>query len=304
MIWPDHDLLKFGLGSGKNKRDASAIEALNKYLSHERATAQPLKEWRAELPCMEGAPWGDCQRLEMVFGTALKLKLQSAKAASAVGLEWLWCPNLETVDWPVVLANASRDAMSFSGLEGEDGLRWEEYTPVRTTHPAGGSSRIHGPSQLDAWRTMRNNRGGCALKGCGAPLPRHPLTDPEMRWSYCSTAHADQDAALWHAATTAVDANQEGCTAPAPNGETPSTPASMPCFCPPSARKPCAPDDRVRDVKGRQLCCPYDDPGMAAFYGVPASEVRTSGRRAAMSKRRKGTLEEIAQRAADARTSG
>jgi hypothetical protein len=40
---------------------------------------------------------------------------------------------------------------------------------------------------------------------------------------------------------------------------------------------------------------------MAGFYGIAERLVATSGRRAAMRKRRKGTLEEIAQRAAETR---
>jgi hypothetical protein len=78
------------------------------------------------------------------------------------------------------------------------------------------------------------------------------------------------------------------------------------CYCPPDAPKRCSPKDRTHDVKGRLLCCPYDNKGMAAFYRVsyqPGWEA-TPGRRAAMRKRLDGTLEEIAQRAADTRWLG
>jgi hypothetical protein len=58
----------------------------------------------------------------------------------------------------------------------------------------------------------------------------------------------------------------------------------------------------IVDPKGRPLCCPYDDDGMASYYGLPASVgAGTPGRRAAMRKRLSGTLEEIAQRAAATR---
>lgn len=74
------------------------------------------------------------------------------------------------------------------------------------------------------------------------------------------------------------------------------------CICPETVSKPCSPGDHQRDPKGRPLCCPYDEPAMAAFYGVPYSRwVPSSGRRAAMRKRREGTLEEIAERAAATR---
>ena len=75
------------------------------------------------------------------------------------------------------------------------------------------------------------------------------------------------------------------------------------CSCPPDAQYRCSPADETRDRRGRELCCPYDNRAMAAFYGrsyTPGWEA-SSGIRAAMRKRRMGTLEEIAQRAADNR---
>lgn len=75
------------------------------------------------------------------------------------------------------------------------------------------------------------------------------------------------------------------------------------CDCPQSVAEPCSPNDHARDSKGRQLCCPYDERAMAAFYGIAFSAgwQASPGRRAAMRKRRAGTLEEIAQRAAATR---
>ena len=75
------------------------------------------------------------------------------------------------------------------------------------------------------------------------------------------------------------------------------------CFCPPDAKYRCSSDDKTHDVHGRELCCPYDNRAMAAFYRKPyyASWEANPGLRAAMRKRRMGTLEEIAQKAADSR---
>src|SRR3712207_3488485 len=76
------------------------------------------------------------------------------------------------------------------------------------------------------------------------------------------------------------------------------------CYCPADAPIRCSPTDALHDARGRRLCCPYDEIRMAAFYSVPPSRwIPTTGRRAAMRKRRQGTLEEIAQRAADTRHS-
>jgi hypothetical protein len=81
------------------------------------------------------------------------------------------------------------------------------------------------------------------------------------------------------------------------------TDADRPCYCPRGARQRCSPDDETHDVRGRRLCCPYDEKRMAEFYEVAWSPSwrATPGRRAAMRKRLKGELEEIAQRAADTR---
>ena len=77
------------------------------------------------------------------------------------------------------------------------------------------------------------------------------------------------------------------------------------CFCPADLPRRCSASDQTRDQRGRALCCPYDEKGMAAFYRIPYSGwTPSSGRRAAMRKRLEGTLEEIAQRAADTRAGG
>lgn len=77
------------------------------------------------------------------------------------------------------------------------------------------------------------------------------------------------------------------------------------CRCPPSAAKRCGPDDEILDLRGRQLCCPHDEIGMARYYGETLTQYcgrpSNDGRKAAMRKRRAGVLEEIAQRAADTR---
>lgn len=88
MVWVDHDVFKVGLSSGQNDRDLSAVRTIRKYLEHEGAAPGGFIEWRAELPALEGAAWGDCQRFEMVVAAAVKRRL-GASAAGAVGLEWL-----------------------------------------------------------------------------------------------------------------------------------------------------------------------------------------------------------------------
>ena len=189
LIWIDHDLFKLGLGSGRNARDASALQNLTKYLCHEGAAPGDFAEWRAEVPALEGAAWGDCQRLEMVFATAVKRRLGAA-SADAVGLEWLSRKDLDRVDWEAELTGAAAEALAFSGLDAS--VEWAEHSRVRAA-ASRASPRIHGPSQLDAHRTMRNNRGQCAMKRCGAPLP--PVPAMQGRFQYCSEAHAEQDAA-------------------------------------------------------------------------------------------------------------
>ena len=86
MVWVDHDVFKVGLSSGQNDRDLSAVRTIRKYLEHEGAAPGGFIEWRAELPALEGAAWGDCQRFEMVVAAAVKRRL-GASAAGAVGLQ-------------------------------------------------------------------------------------------------------------------------------------------------------------------------------------------------------------------------
>jgi hypothetical protein len=188
LIWPDHDLFKLGLGSGKNTRDASALRSIAKYYGYESVVPGDFEEWRAELPALEGSAWGDCQRLEMVFATAAKRRLEAA-SADAVGLEWLSRTDLDQVDWESELTDAANEALAFSGLDAS--VKWLEYSRGRAA-ASEGSQRVHGRSQLDAHRTMRNNRGECAMKGCGAPLPTAPVLSGQFR--YCSDTHAERDA--------------------------------------------------------------------------------------------------------------
>jgi hypothetical protein len=157
---PDHDVFKVGLSSGQNARDVSGVRTISKYFEHDGVTPGTFIEWRAELPALEGAAWGDCQRLEMVVATAVKRRL-GASAAGAVGLEWLTRHDLQLVSWQEELTAAAVDALLFSGLEPQ--VEWTESTPRRAS-----DSQIHGASQRDAWRTMRNRRGQCAMKACGA----------------------------------------------------------------------------------------------------------------------------------------
>jgi len=190
IVWPEHDLLKLGLSSGGgDARSSSARGALRDYLAHEGAIPGPHTEWRAALPFMEGTTWGDCQRFELVVATALKRRL-GASSASALGFEWLTRTHLEAVRWPEELAAASEEALDFSGIRGD--VRWEEHAGAGNTEPGSSNHRIHGPAQLDAHRTMRNKRGVCALKGCGAELADNSVTAGGFR--YCSASHADDDA--------------------------------------------------------------------------------------------------------------
>lgn len=106
LVWPDHDVFKVGLSSGQNARDVSAVQAISKYFAHEGVTPGSFIEWRAELPALEGAAWGDCQRLEMVVTTAVKRRL-GASAAGAVGLEWLTRDDLQRVAWKEELTVAA-----------------------------------------------------------------------------------------------------------------------------------------------------------------------------------------------------
>jgi hypothetical protein len=88
MVWAQHDLFKVGLSSGLNARDVSADIAITRYFAFDGVRPGASIEWRAELRDLEGAAWGDCQRFEMVFASALKRQLGTS-AAGAVGLEWL-----------------------------------------------------------------------------------------------------------------------------------------------------------------------------------------------------------------------
>jgi hypothetical protein len=134
MVWPDNDLLKFGLSCGSNSRDQAALQQIRRYFAHSRVEPGPFVEWRAEIPSLEGSAWGDCQRVEMVFGAVLQRNL-GANAASAVGLEWLTRENLEAVSWARELQAAAVEALKVTGCEAE--VTWLQYpgraaTPMRS----------------------------------------------------------------------------------------------------------------------------------------------------------------------------
>ncbi len=183
MVWADQDLFKVGLSSGRNARDVSAVRSIHKYFDHAGVTPGSFIEWRAELPALEGAAWGDCQRVEMVVATAVKRRL-GASAAGAVGLEWLTREDLQLVAWKDELTAAAVEALPFSGLEPR--VEWSEYTPGRAS-----DTQISGAPQRDAWRTTRNWRGQCAMKECGAALTDHAAL--QDGFLYCSDAHAALD---------------------------------------------------------------------------------------------------------------
>jgi hypothetical protein len=189
MVWPDHQLIKVGLSSGRNKRDASAVVAITKYLVHDGVIPGRFTEWRAQIPELDGAAWGDCQRLEMVFATSLKRRL-GASAAGAVGLEWLTRDAVGLVSWIDELIPAAVEALTFAGLDGP--VDWIEYTPRPVTQARVDNPRIHGASQRDAWRTMRNRHGECAMRGCGVGINAGAVQNDRFR--YCSDAHAVKDA--------------------------------------------------------------------------------------------------------------
>jgi len=187
LVWADHDLFKLGLGSGaKSARSASARKSIARYFGSEAFAPGTLVEWRAELPFLEGAPWGDCQRFEMVFATDLKRRLK-ASVADAVGIEWLTKGGLENVAWKAELTLATEAAMDFTGLDAS--VQWDEYRPRQHAPLGSPHARIQGASQLDSHRTRRNRNGQCALKGCRAPLPEPPAVGG--RFLYCSEAHAE-----------------------------------------------------------------------------------------------------------------
>jgi hypothetical protein len=189
MVWADHELLKVGLSSGRNRRDASAISTMTKYLGHDSVVPGRFIEWRAAVPGLEGAAWGDCQRLEMVFATSLKRRL-GASAASAVGLEWLTRDALRLVSWVDELMAAAVEALRFTELDSS--VEWIEYTPHSVTHVGIDNPRIRGSSQRDSWRTICNGHGQCAMRGCGARVDDHLSRNDRFR--YCSDAHATVDA--------------------------------------------------------------------------------------------------------------
>ncbi len=183
LVWADHDLFKIGLGSGHNARALSAVQTITRYLQYEGVTPGSYIEWRAELPQLEGKAWGDGQRLEMVVATAVKRRL-GAEAAVTLGLEWFTLKDLQLIPWKDELTVAMVEALRFSALAPQ--VEWIKY--IRP--PANNSA---GASQRDAWRTMRNRGGQCAMKGCGSAV-----TDDAVRqggFLYCSDAHATADLA-------------------------------------------------------------------------------------------------------------
>jgi hypothetical protein len=177
-LWPDHDLFKVGLSSKKSSRDAAAVRSLAKYFKEVPVGA--CKGWSTELPGLDGEAWGDCQRFEMVAAAAVRKRL-GANSAGAVGFEWFFREGLDRVSWKAKLTSATNDALEFSGFKSH--VAWMEYTP-----------RVAADSQRDAWRTMRNKRGQCALKGCGVAVI--PEAAPADGFLYCSDAHATADRAL------------------------------------------------------------------------------------------------------------
>lgn len=83
-------------------------------------------------------------------------------------------------------------------------------------------------------------------------------------------------------------------------------PMSTTCYCPPDVEHRCLPTDQTH-YRGRRLCCPFDDEGMAVWYRESLATYRKQpskvldGRKSAMRKRLWGTTDDIAQRAADTR---
>ena len=189
LVWAENDLFKVGLGSGKNARGASALRSITKYFSYDGITPGRPDEWRADLRVLDDRAWGDGQRFEMVFATALKQGL-GAEAAGAVGLEWFCHRDLQMVQWEEALTAATNKALRFSGLHQPE-VRWAKQSPGRVRQPPGSGLIKSGSSQRDAWRTTRNKRGDCAKKGCGALV-----SDQDVRqdgFLYCSEAHATVD---------------------------------------------------------------------------------------------------------------
>lgn len=115
LVWAKNDLFKIGLGSGKTGRDYSALRSITKYFAFDGITPGRPDEWRADLRALDDRAWGDGQRFEMVFATALKERL-NAEAAGAVGLEWFFRRDLHLVQWEEELRAATNRALCFSGL--------------------------------------------------------------------------------------------------------------------------------------------------------------------------------------------
>src|ERR1700730_4982574 len=143
MVWVDHDLFKVGLSSGRNRRDPMAVATLRRHFAHDDVTIGPFAEWRADVPALEGAPWGDCQRFEMVFATVLKRRLRGV-AAGAVGLEWLTREELARVRWKEELTAAVDETLRVSGLDCK--IEWLEARPPAHARGVTASVRLHGPS--------------------------------------------------------------------------------------------------------------------------------------------------------------
>jgi hypothetical protein len=86
-------------------------------------------------------------------------------------------PAATFLSWEEELKAAADKALEFTGLTSP--LEWTKY---RAPPP--------NLSQFDAWRTMRNRRGECALKDCNEPLDQAVEQDGFL---YCSDAHANKD---------------------------------------------------------------------------------------------------------------
>jgi hypothetical protein len=188
-VWTENDLFKVGLGSGKIARGSSALRSITKYFAYDSVAPGGFDEWRADLWALDGRAWGDGQRFEMVFATALKERL-NAGAAGAVGLEWFFRRDLHLVHWDKELSAATATALQFSGFE-QSTVEWVKQPSRLSTEPPGFRLPAGGSPQRDAWRTTRNKRGECAMKGCGATV-----TDQDVRrdgFLYCSEAHATVD---------------------------------------------------------------------------------------------------------------
>ena len=147
LVWTENDLFKVGLGSGKNTRDASALRSITKHFADLGVTPGRPDGWRADLRALDGRAWGDGQRFEMVFATALKERL-NAEAAGAVGLEWFFRHDLHLVQWEEELRAAINQALRFSGLDQPE-VKWVKQAGANGPPGAGlswggSSQRTHG----------------------------------------------------------------------------------------------------------------------------------------------------------------